>query len=193
MRQVKGRPFPQVSTLIVNTLQGKNELRSYHEHVTNSFNCFLTHLHHMTFDALAFWYLQQTPRAMCEIHHRNEFWFFNLIEWLVACNDPFSQELLKCFLIPWSLLKSLSDASTVHERIIFMYTSPGLLIFKCFLNVFRCTFKHFDVFGLSVPIKLFLASCDCDLVRCWGLLPIFEDAIKPIHGLDMDTEIVNKN
>src|ERR1700679_784770 len=140
MRQVKGRSFPQVSIQIVNISQHKNELRSYHEHVTNSFNCFLTHLHHMTLDALTFWYLQRTPRAMREVHHHNELRFFDLIKWLVAGDNPFHQELLEFFLTPWSLLNALSDASTVNERIIFTYTSPGLLIFECFFDVFGCTF-----------------------------------------------------
>lgn len=130
---------------------------------------------------------------MCEIHHRNEFRLFNLIEWLVACDNPFCQELLEFFLTPWSLLNTLSDTSTVNKRSIFTYTSPGLLIFKCFLDVLRCAFKLLDVFGLGVSIKLFLASCNCDLVRSWGLLSIFEDAIKPIHGLEVDAEIVHKN
>lgn len=130
---------------------------------------------------------------MREIHHRNEFWFFDLIEWLVARDNPFRQELLEFFLTPRSLLNALSDASTVNERTIFTYTSPGLLIFKRFLDVSRCTFKLLDVFGLSFSIELFLAGCDCDLVRSWGLLPIFEDAIKSMHGLEVDAEIVNKN
>jgi hypothetical protein len=77
--------------------------------------------------------------------------------------------------------------------LIFTYTSPGLLIFECFLDVFGSVFKLLDVFGLSVFIKSFLAGCVCDLIRCWGLLPIFEDTIKLIHGVDVDVEIVNKN
>jgi hypothetical protein len=131
---------------------------------------------------------------MCEIHHCNEFRFFDLIEWLVTCDNPFHQELFELFLVPWSLLNALSDASgLVNKRMIFTYTSVGLLIFKHFLDVFGCAFKLLDVFGLGVSIELFIARCVCDLMRCRGLLPIFEDAVKPIHRLDVDTEVVNKN
>jgi hypothetical protein len=117
-------------------------------------------------------------RAMRVIHHRNELRLFDLIKWLVAGNNPFHQELLEFFLTPWSLLNALSDASTVNKRIIFTYTSPGLLIFEHFFDVFGRTFKLLDVFGLGGSIELLLAGCDCNLIRSWGLLPIFEDAIK---------------
>ena len=75
----------------------------------------------------------------------------------------------------------------------FTYTSPGLLIFKRLLNVFGSVFKLLDVFSLGVSIEFFLAASDCNFVRCWGLLPIFEDAIQPVHGLNVNAEVVDKS
>jgi len=103
--------FYHDNRLIVNTLQGETRIRSYLEHFTKSFNCFLTHLHHTMLDALTFWHLQQTTKAMSESHHCNKFGFFDLIEWLVACDNPFCEESLKFFLVPWSLLNGTSDTS----------------------------------------------------------------------------------
>ena len=103
--------FYHDNRLIVNTLQGETRIRSYLEHFTDSLNHFLTHLHHTTLDALAFRHLQRATKAMSESHHRNKFGFFDLIKWLVACNNPFREELLKFFLVPWSLLNSTSDTS----------------------------------------------------------------------------------
>lgn len=53
--------------------------------------------------------------------------------------------------------------------------------------------KMLAIFGLDVSIKLFLAKCICDFINGWGLLPIFKDRIKPIHRLNVDTEVVNEN
>jgi hypothetical protein len=86
-------------------------MRSYHEHLANSFDCFLTHLHHTTLDTIAFRNLQWTTRAMCEIHHRNKFRFFDFVKRLVTSNNPLREVLLESFLIPRSLLNVLSDAS----------------------------------------------------------------------------------
>jgi hypothetical protein len=68
-----------------------------------------------------------------------------------------------------------------------------LLVLKRFLDVFKRAFKLFNIFGLSVSTELLLAGRVCDLVNRWGLLSIFEDAIKAIHGLDIDAKVVNKN
>jgi hypothetical protein len=78
-------------------------MRSYHEHLTNRFDCFLAHLHHTTLDTLAFRNLQWTTRAMREIHHRDEFRFFDLFKRLIACDNPLCKISLKSFLIPRSL------------------------------------------------------------------------------------------
>jgi hypothetical protein len=79
------------------------------------------------------------------------------------------------------------------EGISFTYTSPGSLIFERFLDVFGSVFKLLDVFSLGVSIELFLAASDCNLVWCWRLLPIFEDAIQLIHRLDVDAEVADKS
>jgi hypothetical protein len=68
-----------------------------------------------------------------------------------------------------------------------------LLVLKRFLDVFGTAFKLFNIFGLGVATELLLAGRVCDLVISRGLLPIFEDAIKAIHGLDVDAEVVNEN
>ena len=177
--------------MIINTSQGKAEMISpiYLEHITKSFNNVLTHLHYMMLDALAFWNLQHTTRAMYKIHHRNEFGFLDLIEWLVACDNPLCQMLFELLLVPWSLLNVL--AAEEIKRIGFTYTSPRLLKFKCFFDVFRSAFELLHVFSLGVSIKLSLARCICDLVNSRGLLLIFKDAIEPIHRLDIDVKIVN--
>ena len=168
-------------------------MRSYHEHLTNSFNRFLTHLHHSTLDALAFWNLQCTARAIQEIHHRDEFWFFNLFKWLVASDNPLREMLLEFFLIPRSLSHVIRHKLIKVKGAIITYASPGPLIFKCFLDVFRCVFKLLDVFRLCVSIKFFLAGSNRNFIRCRGLIPVFEDGIQLKHGLDVDTEVVNKN
>lgn len=89
---------------------------SYHKHLTNASDCFLSHLHHTTLDTIAFWNLQWTTGAMGVLQHRNEFRFFDFVKWLVACNDPLRKVLLKLFLIPRSLLKAASDAGQVNEE-----------------------------------------------------------------------------
>jgi hypothetical protein len=68
-----------------------------------------------------------------------------------------------------------------------------LLVFKCFLDVFGTAFKLLNIFGLGVATKLLLAGRVCNLEISRGLLPIFEDAIEAIHGLDVDAEVVNEN
>lgn len=118
MRRAKGILLPQVSILKVSTTRGKNNMRTYREHLTNSFDCLLTHLHHPTLDAVAFRNLQGRPGAMSIIHHRDEFWFVDLVEWLVTCDDPFSQELLELVLVPWTLSNTLSHTSIeMKERV----------------------------------------------------------------------------
>jgi len=177
--------------MIINTSQGNAEMISptYLKHIAKSFDNVLTHLHYMMLDALAFWNLQHTTRAIYKIHHHDEFRFLNLIEWLVTYDNLLCQMLFKLLLVPWSLLNAL--AAEEIKRIGFMYTSPCLLKFKCFLDVFGSAFELLHIFSLGVSIKLFLARCICNLVNSQGLLLIFEDAIEPIHQLDIDAKIVN--
>jgi len=177
--------------MIINTSQGKAEMISltYLEHIAKSFDNVLTHLYLMMLDALVFRNLQHTTGAMYKIHHHDDFGFLDLIEWLVACDNPLCQKLFELLLVPWSLLNAL--AAEEIKRIGFTYTSPHLLKFKHFLDVFRSAFKLLHIFGLGVSVKLFLARCICDLVNSHRLLPIFKDAIEPIHWLDVDMKIVN--
>jgi len=120
--------------MIINTSQGKAEMISltYLEHIAKSFDNVLTHLHHMMLDVLAFQNLQHTTGAIYKIHHHDEFGFLDLIEWLVTCDNPLYQKLFKLLLVPWSLLNVL--AAEEIKKIGFMYTSPCLLKFKCFLD-----------------------------------------------------------
>ena len=62
---------------------------------------------------------------MCELHHHNEFGLFNLVEWLVACDDPFCKELLESFLVPWPLLNMSLVASNSYKENINVH-QPGL-------------------------------------------------------------------
>jgi hypothetical protein len=57
----------------------------------------------MLLDPIMFWNIQWTTTVMCKIHHINEFRFLNFIKWLVAGDNPLSEELFELFLIPWTL------------------------------------------------------------------------------------------
>jgi len=72
---------------------------------------FFAHLYRASLNALATWYLQRTPSTMCEIHHHDEFWPVDFLEWLITCNDPLRKKLFELLLVPRSLLKALLDAS----------------------------------------------------------------------------------
>ena len=80
----------------------RNERIMYRKHGFGVFNCIFPKSHDSPMNTILFW-KWEFGRILLILHHWNKLRFFNLVEWLIACNDPLNEQLFKHCLIPWLL------------------------------------------------------------------------------------------
>ena len=109
----------------------------------------------MTFNSIMVRNLQGGQWMMSICHHFTEFWFFNLVEWLIAGDNPFRNKLFKFILIPGPLSKEIMKIQKVFF-IKMTYCRNLSLLLKHLVDILRCSFKISKPFLRFGRIQYFL-------------------------------------
>ena len=88
-------------------------------------------------------------------HHFAEFWFFNLVEWLITSDNPFCDKPFKFVLIPGSLGNEIMKIPKVFLKKLTYCRNLSLLL-KCLVDILRRSFKVSKLFLRFHRIEYFL-------------------------------------